>query len=667
MVEKVNKLAPGDPHNQAGVCPKPNPDMGGVIPDRARQALTETRAGIKVSRAGLSKEFGTVTRDILAALRKSAEGQPQKEPASRVMDTRRRVSSTVERDARGLVTRVLYPDGTVRQFAYDTNGVLEAVTDKDGSTWKLRDAIWIQYGADGSVTGEIWQGKIAVDCNGVYLYEDPCDRVHVFERPDGSRLLEDPSGVKMEADVDGQVTTIQYANGAGRQFHYTADGDLNRIVDKDGTTWKTSDGLRWFQYAADGSKTGEVSFGRRSVDASGSYIVEDGATGRKFIEEPYGAKITESTDGSRLIESPDGTLLIEKPDGTRLYTTADGTHISETPTGFLARRPSGAEVEADANRRITKIAYPDRTMRNFKYDDMGSLVQIWDRDGTIWKATAANTWLQYRPDGTTTGQTRSGSMSVDEHANCIYHDSQTGVTWIEQADGSRITQVPSGAKLETSPDGRSSSYVSAGGRRFAVSTEGFLRYQVAQADNLDEIAADALCYRHIFEPEYSASEQEVAREKRRLARLNSIDESGGLDPGKTLMIKAQVETITPEVIREVRQTISNIRAAAQASGLDVVSTPEEDRPQGAESADPLAHEPGTKRQGPRNTFETFLPWFSEDIPTHGAAGPETVSHAATVQAQPEAAMTQAAMVPSEQSGGPVESGQPPSAAGATQS
>jgi YD repeat-containing protein len=667
MAEKVNKLAPHQQNRHAGGSSEPTAEAGGVIPDRARKALTETRAAIKDIRAGLSKEFGTVTRDILAALRKSDAGQPQKEPAGRVMEARRRASSSVERDARGLVTRVVYADGTARQFAYDTDSALEAVTDKDGSTWKLRDAIWIQFGADGSVTGEIWEGKIAVDSSGVYLYEDPTDRSRIFERPDGSRLLEDPSGMRMEADANGQVTAIQYPDSSSRQFHYGSGGDLNRVVDKDGTTWKTSDGLRWFQYAAGGLKTGEVSFGRRSIDASGSYMVEDGATGKRLIEEPYGAKITESSDGSRLIESPDGTLLIEKPDGTRLYTTADGTHISETPTGFLARRPSGAEIEADSNRRITKISYPDKTMRNFKYDDAGSLVQVWDRDGTIWKATAENTWLQYRPDGAKTGQTRAGSISVDEHATCIYQDSQTGITWIEQADGSRITQVPSGAALETGPDGSSSSYVSVHGRRFTVSTEGFLRYQVGPGDALAEIAADALCYRHIFEPEYRTSEEEIARETRRLARLNAVDETGALEPGKLLMIKAQVETLTPEVIREVRQTMSNIRAAALESGAYAGSTSEEDRPAGAGPARPVADEPGTKRQGPRNTFETFLPWFSEDIPNREAPGQETAPDAATIGTQPDATLTEAALVPSDQSAVPVESGQPPSPVGDTKS
>ena len=608
MTDTVGQQPDSGTDQQKSTAPSGANETGATaatVPDSALLALKRDRASVKEARASLSKEFGTVTRDILAALRKASEGALQKESAARIAESMQRQEPQVERVENGLISRVAYPDRTSRQFAYSADGSIEKLTDKDGSVWKLEAGKWVQFGADGSPSGQTFEGKIVVDQAGTYCYEDPADGSRVYERPDGSKLVEDQSGLRMEADAAEKLTLIQYADGTCRRFQYDAEGRLNRLIDKDSSTWKTSDGLRWFQYGVDGLKTGDVWFGKITVDSSGAYAKENGANKERVIEEPYGATITESSDGNKLIQNPDGTVLIEKPDGSRFYTTADGTHISETPTGYKALKPYGAEIEVDENRRITKITYPDRTVRIFKYEAAGSLIEISDRDGSVWKQGTGGGWLQHILSGEATGQTRAGTMMVDDHGNCIYHDSENAVSWIDQPDGLRVTEAADGARFETSADGRSATYVAASSRRFAVITSGFLRYETQEGDSLKEIAFDAVRYRHFFEVGYTPTDEEVATERRRLSRITSIQDVRGVPPGKIILIKARVETITPEVLREVRQITESLRAA-EAESVAPSSA--------GDPADEGQHAPSSSSQskGPKDTAEAMLPWFALD-------------------------------------------------------
>ena len=629
MAEKLNSADADQKEQGAKTIPAASSEPSAVIPEKAKRALTETRAAIKDIRAGMAKEFGTVTRDIAAALQKSAEGQPETASAVRIAQSMRRQGPVVGRDINGLVTTVTYVDGTSRKFAYDDTGKVHELTDKDGLVWRLQDGIWIQFAADGSITGQTWDGCISIDSAGVYCYRDVSDGSCVFERPDGSKLVEDQGGLKMEADQHGHVIFIQYPNGSSRKFQYAADGSLNKVIDPDETSWKTSDGLRWFQYGPDGIKRESTWFGKMSVDSTGSYRKEDAGTGQKIIEEPYGGTITETPDGTRLLQNPDGTVLVEKPDGARWYTTVDGTHISETPTGFLAIKPYGAAIEADEARRVTKITYPDKTVRTFKYNDSGLLAQIFDRDGTIWKGEPVNCWVQYRTDGKKTGQVRGGDISVDEQGNCIYRDCENRMAWIEQPDGLRATEAADGSRIETSADGLTAIYIAASTRQFAVSTEGFLKYETKEGDRLGEIALDAVCYRHFFETGYTPVEEEVAKEKKRLSRITSMDDVRELPVGKTITIKTKVETITSGVIREVKQITRSMRVAVAAAVEESAST----QPvHVGKDIRPTIVEP----RKPKDTAEMLLPWFSVelDLSEPTLPEPELPSQAAAEQIFP---------------------------------
>src|SRR5262249_49807909 len=98
----------------------------------------------------------------------------------------------------------------------------------------------------------------------------------------------------------------------------------------------------------------------------------------------------------------------------------------------------------------------------------------------------------------------------------------------------------------------------------------------------------------------------VMTEKRRLSRITSMDDVRGIPAGKLITIKVKVETITPAVMREVRQITRSMRAAIVEASAATTSGE-------SAAAAKASSAPSTKPRAPKDTAEMLLPWFSLEL------------------------------------------------------
>lgn len=397
------------------------------------------RALVRQARKGLTREFGTFTQALIASMSGPAEPSEQATPPP--------AAPIIERDGSGHVVRVRYPDMSERAFEYDAQHAVVTVRDRDGSSWKLRDGIWVQFAADGGASGAIWEGSIEVDESGVYSYSDKTDLSTVREHPDGRKVVEEPSGLTVEADSQKRVTRIGYPDGSQRRLVWTEAGSLASVCEPDGSEWRAGGSKTWRKYDSAGKDTGVERAGDISVDELGNYVFADCTTGNRITCDAYGNRTTESPDGSQLVEYADGTIFIEKVDGSKMYTTADGTHITETGRGLVAMSPSGAIIEAGIDRRITSISYPDHRLRQFGYSETGDLKLFVDWDMTVWRLSA-DVWRQTTAAGEPTFVEGNFTASVDAAGNFSRRQAQPKFELTVRTDGGMSLALPDGSIIE---------------------------------------------------------------------------------------------------------------------------------------------------------------------------------------------------------------------------
>jgi len=212
---------------------------------------------------------------------------------------------------------------------------------------------------------------------------------------------------RLQRGSDGRVSHVEYPDGRTSDFHYGADGQLDRLTYKDGSSWR-KDGATWHLYDKDGRLTPNLpdapneSRGKFEVDQNGDFI---------FTE-----------NGIKTTEGPNGSVMVQRPDGKPM-----------------------------------KITYPDGRHSEFHYGPDGQLDRLTYKEGSSWRKDGA-TWHLYDKDGKLApnlpdapNESR-GKFEVDQHGNFIF--TGNGIKTTEGPDGSVLVQLPNGKPMKiTYPNG----------------------------------------------------------------------------------------------------------------------------------------------------------------------------------------------------------------------
>lgn len=263
------------------------------------------------------------------------------------------------------LSKIVYPDGTTREFTYDENGRLSTSSANGG---KLMTRI--ERGALGSYTVVSPNGgktQVTVGANGETLKTVNAlgDTVKQVYTPD--TLLEAtiaPSGKrsKIAYNNDGSPVSAMSASGATTTFAYAADFDnLASVTDARGNSLS-------YGYDALGRSTSV-----RYVDGTASYL--------EYNEKGDIVKSTNRRGESVVYEYDDEGRIVRKTwDNGRVFSIAydakgNVVRAEDSDTGVVS-------MEYDENERLVKIVYPKNRGFTFRYDTAGRQIERASLDGT---------------------------------------------------------------------------------------------------------------------------------------------------------------------------------------------------------------------------------------------------------------------------------------------
>ena len=263
------------------------------------------------------------------------------------------------------LSKVIYPDGTTREYAYDDEGRLSTSSANGG---KLMTRI--ERGALGSYTVVSPNGgktQVTVGANGETLKTVNAlgDTVKQVYTPD--TLLEAtiaPSGKrsKIAYNNDGSPVSAMSASGATTTFAYAADFDnLASVTDARGNSLS-------YGYDALGRSTSV-----RYVDGTASYL--------EYNEKGDIVKSTNRRGESVVYEYDDEGRIVRKTwDNGRVFSIAydakgNVVRAEDSDTGVVS-------MEYDENERLVKIVYPKNRGFTFRYDTAGRQIERASLDGT---------------------------------------------------------------------------------------------------------------------------------------------------------------------------------------------------------------------------------------------------------------------------------------------
>ncbi|HEY9869364.1 MAG TPA: hypothetical protein V6D08_09380, partial [Candidatus Obscuribacterales bacterium] len=420
--------------------------------------------------------------------------------------------SRVSYDEKGRISQVQTARGEIRRFERSDEGKVTRIFESGGTEWTSRDGrTFVMTGADAKVTG-----RLSIGHDGSYSFHGDRER-EVRRNADGSvsllvkgreltRTANDGSAVAF--NEKGQVTDTTDAKGQKRSFGYDAQGQLNKIMEPDGSIWETNDGKHWQKRGSRETRGGEAKVGpdgsysvtnargqevtfrldgtqitRNSRGQVESVKYADGKE-RRFnydangninsVREPNGTLWT-STDGKNWSKHPgtekwQGTVSVDK-DGAYREKSASGAEtvrrtdgwkeISDTKGNYRLERenPDGSTVVKNKQGQVTEIRDSKGASRKFEYDGEGRMTKITEPTGGVWTSKDGVSW-------TREGNGEKRSFRVDVTDNGMYRE--------RHEDGRERLVRPDGASLTRDGQGRVVESVAANGksRAFEYGTDG---------------------------------------------------------------------------------------------------------------------------------------------------------------------------------------------------
>lgn len=246
-----------------------------ALDEQSRAAGIETKAVSGVARAAGADSIASPGRLEAGAAQSDGAGVP----AVKVND-------------RGLVSRTVDANGSIREFSYGADGQLREYRGPDGS-WTYSDGKqWV--GSDGRSR----EGAVQVSRDGDLTIEHE-GRTTLW-RLNGTKESTEHDGSVIVQGKSGHIKRTIDAHGKERKFEYGPTGKINRVTEEDGSTWSTNDGSTWTTPA------GRTWKGTIALEKDGAY---------RYVDENL----------KETIKRPDGTATMKEANGRITDTLPDGT------------------------------------------------------------------------------------------------------------------------------------------------------------------------------------------------------------------------------------------------------------------------------------------------------------------------------------------------------
>lgn len=345
---------------------------------------------------------------------------------------------TVERNAAGLISKLIGANDTALAFQYDAAGHITRAADADG------DALTFTYNAAGQLAG-----VTGPEGTSSFSYNADGDLIGALAPGDIAAALEyDALGRLVGVDIGGGAQTESFAyDGAGGITVSDGAGHSAKVtLLPGGIIAKLADGL--------GGESSLV------FDAAGDLV---------------GLRASDGTETALVIDDEDRLLSITDVNGATV--SFDYLGDSAFPSAFTDAGGAARNFSYDSGGRIIDAQWSDGTQLTFGYDGEGNLTDYANRRGDMID-------FDYDPRGRLLSESdsSSGATSYVYEASGRLTDAtdDDGTTHIEYDAADRIVQIDY-------PTGRSLFYTyTEAGLRSSVSDNGdyFVRYEFDAAGRL---------------------------------------------------------------------------------------------------------------------------------------------------------------------------------------
>jgi large repetitive protein len=328
------------------------------------------------TKAGIEYEIEGTTGDLMAAT--DTNGNRLTFTDDGVFSQQTGVAVTFERDATGRIVAAIDPDGQRVRYAYDGDGDLVSVTDREGNTTELKYEVEDRPHYLNEIVDPLGR-------SGVRTVYDELGRLSQVLDVNGSavELVYDPdNSVQTVLDVFGKATTYVYDERGNVLAEVDAlGGQITRTYDEDNNLLSVTD--------ADGITT------EYTYDENGNVLTvkdEDGNTTRMTYGK-YGKLLS--------VASPTGiTTSAEYDERGNLISSTDADGLTTT-------------YEYDALGRPIRQESPDGRVMSWGYDAAGNPNRMVDSRGNEVSATydASGRMQSATSQITVNGQTQTLSTS----------------------------------------------------------------------------------------------------------------------------------------------------------------------------------------------------------------------------------------------------------------
>ncbi len=262
-----------------------------------------------------------------------------------------------------VITKIVFPDGSVKEFKYDENGNPVELTDENGNRWKY------EYDENGNLLkktdplGNVWKYTYN-ERNQITSITDPLGYSITYEYDTKGNLIKKTDKLGNSwvytYNQNGQKTSVTDPLGRKTTYEYDKDGNLIKIIDPLGNE-------TLYSYDSLGRR-------RSKKDPRGNitYYIYDDAGRLIAVRDPYGDEIRYTYDGA-------GNKIAETdPLGNTTKYVYD-----EYGRVVKVIDPLGNETlyEYDTYGNIVSITDPLGNKRSWLYDERGRLIKETDAEG----------------------------------------------------------------------------------------------------------------------------------------------------------------------------------------------------------------------------------------------------------------------------------------------
>ena len=390
-------------------------------------------------------------------------GKGKTEPAEKgeLKEAQDRPLETVQRDEKGHVTSITYPNGEVRTFGYDDDGKLDRVEHTTWDTQVRRGDKWFVQikGFPMSVGGGSNSEGLLVDDPppvGIsQLVDDPPpvdDTLLVDDPPPGDDTRVSESKDKASHSAPGKEDIQEFPSelenlyvSSDGTFSFDRDGSHTFIFPEGNQVYTTKDGARVYS----------------NVDRQVNMIVRPDGSSDNFYYDTAGKVNLINRDGkfSFVVEGEiieDGKASGKRDprifaDGTYSYTDSAGSiHTIDASRKSFEAKADGSFIERLPNGQVAQILSPTGTERNFEYDVNNQLVTMTDGKGKLFTFEATREIKEFgiregkfkAQDGTTLED-----VSLDSQSGTLRYRDQDGKIHLEYSSGFTATTSLSQSEL----------------------------------------------------------------------------------------------------------------------------------------------------------------------------------------------------------------------------